>query len=136
MACIRSSKTQVINPWGHFVSSLRELEPSYAPGVYAEYDPTTFEVRAIGSFLNLADSLREKRLHNDGIFHVIVDGAWFLDQEVAHPFMHILFHHHPKNADSVYLALARAMEGAVAKTNVGTREENFELFMETFVNFE
>lgn len=124
------------------------MEPEFreSPGVYAEYDPATLDLRAFGSSLNLAETLQEKRLHNDGIFHLVVDldvclrlgnvgwrdADWHFDDILE-------FHYYIGFFEEIFpskrtLATVRAVEGVVAKTNVGCLDENFDLFRETFTS--
>jgi len=106
--------------------------------VYAEYDPKTFELRALGSALSLSEAIEEKCLHNDGIFHQVVNlcdcvldvpyGDDDINNEVfwrAFEELHMsIVDYAPDECQP--LAVLRAIEGVLAKTNVpGNRKESF-----------
>ena len=123
-----------------------EAEVLVGPGVFAEIDPDTFEVRAFSSTNNLAETLREKRLHSDGVFHVIwsLNDTFEYAKEQSSPDFEDTFQqlcgsilsHAPigrePTAETIELAVVRALEGAIAKTKVGSRIENANRLKELF----
>lgn len=133
----------VFCPWGPYLSDLKPQEPSQDAGVYAEYDPETFAFRGFGSTLNLANTLEEKSLHNNGIFHIVFDLGLFLayaessnNNDLLHAYLQFiplvvqLQRSLLRASTSVPLGAVRALEGLLTKTNVGKPEDNFAVFQE------
>ena len=107
-------------------------------GVYAEYDPKTFELRAFCSTLNLREAIEEKRLHNDSIFHQIALRRQYNfggndDEGFQRAFQAVLestVHLAPVGSRH-FLSVTRAIEGVLAKINVpGNRKESFDRYRE------
>merc|ERR1712146_711427 len=142
-----NGKHLLICPWGSTIRDFRGVEPysEDSSGVYAQYDPKTFELRSFGSALNLTKSLQEKRLHNDGKFHVLF--SWdHVDQvikseedEESYAFKEacnalVLNAQIGSDADMERkkFAIIRAMEGVIAKTKAGSMEESYVRWMKFF----